>query len=131
MLLSNFLLAPIGTPHLNNALFNNHMLEIKYRNREGIERDAMVMPLGLAQQGEILYLVCRFEGFDNERSLAMHRFVEARATTLSFERPKDFNLQKYENNGRFAFGEGEKRALRFQISRQAGWPASAGSATFR
>ena len=50
----------------------------------------------------------------------MHRFISARATTLSFERPKDFDLQKYDNDGRFAFGEGEKIALRFQINKQAG-----------
>ena len=105
---------------VSNALFSNHMLDINYRNRAGTEQNAMVMPLGLAQQGEILYLVCRYEGFDNERSLAMHRFISARATTLSFERPKDFDLQKYDNDGRFAFGEGEKIALRFQINKQAG-----------
>ncbi len=105
---------------VSNALFSNHLLDINYRNRAGTEQNAMVMPLGLAQQGEILYLVCRYEGFDNERSLAMHRFISARATTLSFERPKDFDLQKYDNDGRFAYGEGKQIALRFQISKQAG-----------
>jgi len=105
---------------VSNALFSNHMLDIKYRNRAGTEQNAMVMPLGLAQQGEILYLVCRFDGFDNERSLAMHRFISARATTLSFARPKGFDLQKYDNDGRFAYGEGKRIALRFRISKQAG-----------
>jgi|GEM_PF-7048638 len=43
----------------------------------------------------------------------MHRFISARATTLSFERPKDFDLQKYDNDSRFAYGEGEQIAVRF------------------
>ena len=78
------------------------------------------MPLGLAHQGPCLYLVCRYQGFDNERSLALHRMQSAEATTLSFERPKDFNLQKYDEDGRFLFGEGKRIRLKFRISQAAG-----------
>ena len=79
------------------------------------------MPLGLAQQGPRLYLVCRFEDFDNERSLALHRIRKAQASTLSFERPKEFHLAQYDADGRFGFGYGEKVRLTFEIETEAGF----------
>ena len=79
------------------------------------------MPLGLAQQGPRLYLVCRFEGFDNERSLALHRIRKAEASTLVFERPSEFDLQKYDDDGRFGFGNGKRMRLTFCIENEAGF----------
>lgn len=77
--------------------------------------------LGLAQQGPRLYLVCRYEGFDNERSLALHRITQAEASTLAFERPAEFDLQKYDEDGRFGFGEGQRVRLTFCIENDAGF----------
>ena len=74
----------------------------------------------LAQQGPRLYLVCRFDGYDNERSLALNRISSAAVSTLGFERPKDFDLQKYDADGRFGFGEGKRISLKFRIKRAAG-----------
>lgn len=78
------------------------------------------MPLGLAQQGPRLYLVCRYRDYDNERSLALHRIVSATASILSFERPKEFDLEKYDDDGRFGFGNGERIRLTFHITKAAG-----------
>ncbi len=78
------------------------------------------MPLALAQQGARLYLVCRYEGFDNERNLALHRIVSAKSTSLTFERPKHFDLSAYDGNGRFHLGDGERVRLSFRINRDAG-----------
>ena len=78
------------------------------------------MPLGLAQQGPRMYLVCRFDGYDNERSLALHRILSARASTFTFDRPKDFDLEQYDNDGRFAYGNGELVRLSFRIEKEAG-----------
>lgn len=41
-------------------------------------------------------------------------------STLTFERPKAFDLKKYDDDGRFGFGEGEKVRLTFRIERQTG-----------
>ena len=79
------------------------------------------MPLGLAQQGPRLYLVCRFEGFDNERSLALHRIISAEVSTIRFDRPPEFDLKKYDDDGRFGFGEGERIRLTFRIQNQNGF----------
>ena len=78
------------------------------------------MPLGLAQQGPRLYLVCRFHGFDSERSLALHRIIAAKASTLTFERPPDFDLKQFDDDGQFGFGEGKRIRLSFRIDKNAG-----------
>ena len=119
------LLAPTIQPgvleEVSEALYANRWLELDYHNAAGVRRQAKVMPLGLAQQGPRLYLVCRFEGFDNERSLALHRIHHAEASTLTFERPSDFDLEKYDADGRFGFGEGQRVQLSFEIEKDAGF----------
>jgi len=61
---------------------------------------------GYSDPEKCMYLVCRFDGYDNERSLALHRILTARTSTLIFERPKDFDLKQYDNDGRFGYGDG-------------------------
>ena len=106
---------------VSNALYANLWLNIDYLSAAGKQTETEVMPLGLAQQGHRLYLVCRFKGYDNERSLALNRINTAKATTFTFQRPKDFNLEQYDNDGRFGFGEGKQIKLSFQIAKEAGF----------
>jgi len=105
---------------VSNALYGNLWLSVDYKNAAGKRKTANVMPLGLAQQGVRLYLVCRYEGYDNERILALHRIASAQASTLRFERPKDFDLQQYDADGHFGFGEGKRVRLTFRIGKEAG-----------
>ncbi|MBK9427156.1 MAG: WYL domain-containing protein [Gammaproteobacteria bacterium] len=106
---------------VSEALYNNRWLDLDYRNSSGKRNKVEVMPLGLVQQGPSLYLVCRYRGYDNERNLALHRILSAEISTLTFVRPKDFDLRKYDDDGRFGFGEGEKIRLSFRIERDAGF----------
>lgn len=105
---------------VSNALYGDRWLKLDYRNAAGKRSSVEVMPLGLAQQGPRLYLVCRYRDYDNERSLALHRIISARASTFTFERPKEFDLQKYDDDGRFGFGEGKRIKLAFRIDKVAG-----------
>lgn len=105
---------------VSNALYGNQWLEVDYKNAEGERKTAKVMPLGLAQQGPRMYLVCRFDGYDNERCLALHRFISAKASTLTFERPKDFDLKQFDDAGRFGYGDGTQIRLSFRIEKGAG-----------
>ncbi len=105
---------------VSEALYSNRWLTLDYRNSAGKRTSAKVMPLGLAQQGQRLYLVCRFDGFDNERSLALHRIRKADVSTQGFQRPPEFDFKKYDDDGRFGFGEGRRIRLRFRISKDAG-----------
>jgi predicted DNA-binding transcriptional regulator YafY len=94
---------------------------VDYENASGKRTQADVMPLGLAQQGPRLFLVCRFKDYDNERTLALHRILSAQASKFTFERPKDFDLEQYDNDGRFGFGEGKRIKLTFRIQKEAGY----------
>ncbi|MGF1755555.1 WYL domain-containing protein [Vibrio makurazakiensis] len=98
---------------VSEALFHDRFLTIEYTNAKKKQNNALVMPLGLAQQSNRIYLVCRFDGFDNERSVALHRITKATVSTFSFERPKSFSLEQYDADGRFGFGEGVKGILSF------------------
>ena len=119
------LLAPTVLPgvleEVSEALYANRWLQLDYRNAADKRSQVKVMPLGLAEQGPRLYLVCRYEGLDNERSLALHRIRKAEASTLTFVRPVEFDLQKYDDDGRFGFGEGERVRLSFRIEKEAGF----------
>lgn len=105
---------------VSDALYGNFWLHIDYRNARGKQTQAEVMPLALAQQGTRLYLVCRFNGYNNERSLALNRLVSAKKSNMSFGRPEDFDLKRFDDEGRFGFGDGKKIRLTFRISRAAG-----------
>ena len=105
---------------VSNALYGNQWLDVDYKNAEGERKTSKVMPLGLAQQGPRMYLVCRFDGYDNERCLALHRFISAKASTLTFERPKGFDLKQFDDAGRFGYGDGTQIRLSFRIEKGAG-----------
>jgi len=104
---------------VSNALFEDRWLNLEYKNASGQVSKIEVMPLGLAQQGPRLYLVCRYKGFDNERTLAVHRIKSAKSS-FTFERPKDFDLEHYDTEGRFGFGEGKKIRLTFKVTKSRG-----------
>ena len=116
--------APIAAAILENvstALYQNKYLDITYQNQKNATIAARIQPLALVQQGATLYLVARFAGYDNERHLALHRLRSATPSTMGFTRPKDFNLERYQAEGRFGFGEGKKIRLSFDIERIAGY----------
>ena len=106
---------------VSEALYRNKWLALSYRNARETERDIEVMPLGLAQQGPRLYLVGRYRGYNNERSLALNRIQTARVLPETFTRPPEFDLQHYDEDGRFGFGEGRRIRLRFHIDKRAGY----------
>lgn len=106
---------------VSNSLFGNLWLTVTYENANKKVTKSDLMPLGLAQQGTRLYLVGRYRGFNDIRSLALHRIVSAKASTLTFERPKDFDLQRFNDEGRFGYGDGKRISLTFEIEKNAGF----------
>lgn len=106
---------------VSDALYGNRWLSVDYMNSAGGRTTSDIMPLGLAQQGPRMYLVCRFRGYDDNRILALNRIQSARATTLAFDRPKNFDLAKYDADGHFGFGEGKKIRLSFIIDKDVGF----------
>lgn len=106
---------------VSTALYLEHKLRIVYRNVQGEQIEAIVWPLGLALQEPRLYLVSRFEGYDNERILALVRIERAEMLDERFPYPEEFSLATYDAEGRFAFGEGRKVQVRFRIDKATGW----------
>ena len=104
---------------VTSALYYDHFLDIDYVNVGGERKIKRVMPLGLAQQGARIYLVVRFEGHENERSLALNRIQSAHDTGLKFK-PFGFDLAKYDDDGRFGIGNGKKIELKFRIEKLSG-----------
>ncbi|MGD9889067.1 MAG: helix-turn-helix transcriptional regulator [Halothiobacillaceae bacterium] len=106
--------------NISEALFHERKLDIRYRNAQGETRERIVWPLGLGQQGVRLYLVCRFEGYDNQRILALPRIEYANVRMETFDYPEDFDLERYNGEGGFAFGDGQKVRLHFFIDKTIG-----------
>lgn len=106
---------------VSQALFQNRLLNIKYQNQQGKKHNATIMPLAISQQGASIYLVCRYDGFQDNRILALHRLLKADISTFYFQRPNDFNLQQYQDAGHLGFGNGEKVCLIFSIAKHAGF----------
>lgn len=106
--------------NVGQALYDNEWLEIEYVNATGKTTQSRIMPLGLAQQGVRLFLICRFLGYDNERSLALHRIAKITSTGIPFERPVDFDLTSYDDQGRFGVSLGPPISLKFRVSKPAG-----------
>jgi predicted DNA-binding transcriptional regulator YafY len=105
---------------ISDALYSNLWLEVAYKNANGKKTLSKVMPLGLVQQGPRMYLVCRFENYADERCLALHRIHSAQSSTLTFERPNNFSLKQFDEDGRFGYGDGKRIRLSFRIEKGAG-----------
>ena len=105
---------------VSSALYFENWLELDYTNVQGERKQKRVMPLGLAQQGSRLILVVRFEGFDNERSLALNRIRTAVDTQLKHPKAVGFDLALFDDEGRFGFGKGKRIALKFRIEKVRG-----------
>lgn len=118
------LIAPKISPGVfeavSDALYNERKLDIRYRNAQGRSKQATVWPLGLAQQGVRPYLVCRFEGFDNERILALPRILQAQVSSASFPYPADFDLACYDGGGHFGISHEQRVRLSFVIDKPSG-----------
>ena len=98
---------------VTQALLEDRMLAVQYRNVRDRLVEARVMPLGLVQQDVRTYLVCQFEKYTDYRHLALHRIENARIEEEPFERPKTFDLDAYVNAAPFNYAQG--RTIRLEI----------------
>lgn len=105
---------------VSNALYEDRWLQIRYENKNGRRTTGEVMPLGLAQKGPRLYLACRYRDYDDDRTLALHRIISAKALTLRFDRPPEFDLRKFAAEGELGFGSHGRIKLRFRVRKGAG-----------
>lgn len=100
---------------VSEALYRESKLEIDYVNHRNETRHAVVSPLGLVQQAYRIYLVCRFDGYDNVRHLALHRVQRAAVLDFAAERPKSFALDAYVASRHFNYSNGKKVRLEIEF----------------
>ena len=105
---------------IGSALYSDNYLNVRYDNRRGDRKEASIKPLGLVQQGVRLYLVAQFETYDNYRILAINRIISAELSALAFKRPDDFDLQAYDDEGKFGMGDGKRIRLSFSVNKLEG-----------
>lgn len=104
---------------VSEALYQERSLHLHYRNAHHQRKQAHVWPLALVQQGNRLYLVCRFDGYANERILALPRIQQAQ-TGLPFSYPDDFDLDTYIAAGHFGILRAPLMQLEFRIAKAHG-----------
>ena len=105
---------------VSHALYANEWLEIDYRNATGKASKSRVMPLALVQQDVRLYIVCGYEGYDDQRVIVLHRISKATPIALKFQRPKDFDLDAYLQLGHIAVSKGDPIKLRLTVDERLG-----------
>ncbi len=99
-----------------DGLYCDARLSVDYVNSEGKTTSAEVNPLGLVQQGQRLYLVCQFEGYDDIRHLALHRIRSVKQLDVPAVRPKGFALDRYVKGRHFNYSNGQKVHLALEFS---------------
>lgn len=91
--------------NVTEALLGENQLRIDYLaiGQEEV-RNHLVHPLGLVQEGNVLYLVATFYDYTDPRLLALHRIVKAERLEERCQVPPGFSLQRYVDEGGFGCG---------------------------
>ena len=105
---------------VSHALYQNLPLTIDYRHGDGTQSHNKGNPLGLVQQGVRMYLVCALKDKAVPYPFALHRMLKVKAAKTPFERPADFDLKRYDEEGGIAFATGRIVKVTFRIRRKAG-----------
>lgn len=100
---------------VSEALYDDRKLKITYRRIDNTEKTGTVSPLGLVQQDHRLYLVCRFNGYDNIRHLPLHRMLDATVLKEKVEKPANFDLNRYIRERHFNYSSDEIQTIRLTI----------------
>lgn len=100
---------------VSNALFENKKLKITYQNAEGKEKTKTVSPMGLVQQDIRLYLVCRFDGYQDIRHLALHRIRNAELLTEPAQKEFNFDIKTYVKEHHFNYTNSETKMVRLTL----------------
>lgn len=88
---------------VQDALAKGRQLSATYRSKGAREgRKALLHPLGLIIRGQLHYLACTFEGYQDVRQLALHRLSGTSVEAACSIAPCDFDFQQYaKQSGRY------------------------------
>lgn len=107
---------------ISDALMLTRQLEVVYQGLDRPPSSAKALnPLGLVGVGGIMYLVVVFDGFEDVRTLALHRIQQAKLLPAPSTKPEGFDLDEAIADGLFGFGElGRRIQIRLLFRDHAG-----------
>lgn len=87
---------------LRLAVWDDRRLRIRYEDRNASATTRTIDPLGLVSKAGVWYVVARYEG--ELRSFRVDRIRSAQELAERFERPREFDLERYwaESSARFS-----------------------------
>ena len=99
------------------ALLRDQWLRIRYRKRGAANSETFeVQPLGLVSRGPMLYLIGRFRGYTDERTLALSRLEQVEMLPETFRRPDDFSLKEFIEQGKMGLGRSQVERLVLRVA---------------
>lgn len=114
-------IAPDVHEAVGMALLLDQWLRIQYRKRGSTESASFeVQPLGLVTRGPMLYLICRFRGYTDERTIALSRFEQVELLPERFKRPAEFSLEAFVEKGRMGYGDSKMSKIRLRFDYRRG-----------
>jgi predicted DNA-binding transcriptional regulator YafY len=113
------------TPEVHDVvgmgLLRDQWLRIQYEKRGAtISASFDVQPLGLVTRGPMLYLICRFKGHTDERTIALSRIEHVELLPELFKRPNEFSLREFVEKGRMGYGDSKMSKIKLRFDRQRG-----------
>lgn len=123
-------LQPLQPPAVNEdcqrniylALTQDLQLKLRYKKRDAAQATVYesVHPLAIVQRGGLIYLLCMFAGYDDVRTLALHRVQQAQIIYEPARRKQEFDLDRFIASGELGFRTGDPIVLRATFTRTAG-----------
>ncbi len=98
---------PIILETVYDALFNDRQFRARYHRRyDDSVQDYVIHPLGIVFRDGVVYLICMRDGREGVVQMALHRMRSAKLLAAPAERPVDFDLQRYVEDGGLDFRMG-------------------------
>lgn len=106
---------------VSEGLLLDKQLKVTYLKR-GADKtvEYLIHPLGLVERGQMIYLACTLNDYQDIRILALHRFRSVVMLDDSSNRPEGFSLDRYIASGAFGFGGEETIRLEAIFKNPAG-----------
>jgi predicted DNA-binding transcriptional regulator YafY len=101
-------IAPEVLAAVYDALLFERRLVVDYRPRTKAASEREVHPLAVVYRDGIGYLVCTHDGYDDVRSLALHRCTKAQMLESARKKPKGFDLDRFIADGELSFRMGQE-----------------------
>jgi predicted DNA-binding transcriptional regulator YafY len=97
---------------VTRGMLDGRRLDVAYRSREkGDLIHCELNPLGLVFKGTVAYLVCTFWQYTDIRQVVLHRVHHAEVLDVPAIVPEGYDLDRYIQEGEFAYPVGEPMRL--------------------